>query len=330
MFLRLVFLSALFIPFASFSQETTILLKGEKQQVLAVIKTAMDAEISNGQSVLPTGGQGYILNYRSFFSGPSSVAAFITPMAYQDEWVVSSYLVKFSYRSTSMSNRGVVVDVIAGIKKLTQLSVEIVNDRTDYRPLNEQADRCANKFGTDSKLELLKTKVNIFGSDASLVQLSDDTKPSEEERRLIATWAAMRDVCVSLVKLDMSFYAANPLMTQRLQSFANQESLILALYQGKLTYGEFNTKRKQNAVLNDQSMIATTIEINKQNELAAAQNAEKQAAFELEKQRVLAEQIKAQALQTQANKPAPAPAPTPSFSCRTNNTGLGSSTTYCN
>lgn len=333
MFLRLVLTASFLLPLALKAQDLNLVLKGDKEQVLAVVKRAIDEEMSNAiggtQPVAVNGRQGYALNYRSFLTGPSGFAAFIYPMAFEDEWTVSAYMVGFETKSSIGSNKGLIKDVIDRLQKADLGAVELVADRTNYRPLGPQSQRCVEKMASDPKLALLSSKVQLFYPDrATLIQLSDESKPSAEEAKQIAAWSAMRDICFNLVKINMSFYPADPRMALQIQGKESTDALLLALYKGSLTYGQFNSQRKQSANNVIQNQINSTVEINRQNAQNAAQNAEKQAAFELERQRVQAEQMKAQALQTQANKPNPI-SPSLSITCRTNSMGYGSSTTQC-
>lgn len=326
MYVRIALIALLMMPALSSAQEQSLLLKGEKDQVITALKKAIDDEFGDAKPITVPGRQGYVVNYRAFLTGPSSFAAFITPMAFEDEWSVSAFAVDFDTRSSLGSNKGRIQDVIERLKKSELGPVQIITNRNSYRALGPQSIRCAEKMVTDPKLNLIESKIPLLKPElATLIQLSDDSKPSLEESKQVAAWSAMRDVCFNLVRTNMTYYPADPRMAMMIQSKESADERILALYKGTLTYGQFNSQRKQSSSSSAQNQINKSAEIDKQNAQNAALLADKQAAFELERQRVMAEQMKAQALQTQANKPTPRPV-SPGISCTTTNTPGGSVT----
>jgi hypothetical protein len=81
---------------------------------------------------------------------------------------------------------------------------------------------------------------------------SNEASPTDSERPVIARWASMRDVCIRRANaIRVTPSSANPKEVMDFQeqmaipreSSARVSELVLALYQQKLTYGEFAQKQ---------------------------------------------------------------------------------------
>lgn len=126
----------------------------------------------------------------------------------------------------------------------------------DTRALSQTVQaQCAEKMQTPD-LDPIRHKVEL--SRASLESVppfeiaSNDTFPTDSERPVIAKWATIRDDCIKRSgSLSNSPPAGTPLQIAFLeqdQAFGREavgrvSQLIVALYQQKLTYGEFAQKR---------------------------------------------------------------------------------------
>jgi hypothetical protein len=107
-----------------------------------------------------------------------------------------------------------------------------------------------------SDLDPIRSKVEVFKDPADAPAPFDiaanDTFPTDSERATIAKWASMRDVCIkhyyAILVVPSSATGLQRSFAQQDYSFlkganANFGDLIVALYQQKLTYGEFAHKR---------------------------------------------------------------------------------------
>jgi hypothetical protein len=123
--------------------------------------------------------------------------------------------------------------------------------RTQYAAL---AASC--KAATASpELDSIRDKVALYRepeTQPTFAQISNTSYPTLGERAAIAKWAAARDRCVqagstlTVVPASESTYGAQLILEEK--SFGDSSDqqvtqLVLALYQGKLTYGEFAQKR---------------------------------------------------------------------------------------
>lgn len=129
----------------------------------------------------------------------------------------------------------------------------------DYRSELEAVDqRCRTGYAESAALDPIRSKVQLWVSpvDASppFAMLSDNTFPSEAERTAIQKWASMRDECLAErdrifskpVRMNgyVSVIIREDIGVARQQNAALTE-LIVALYEQKLTYGEFARKRHE-------------------------------------------------------------------------------------
>jgi hypothetical protein len=105
-------------------------------------------------------------------------------------------------------------------------------------------------------LDPIRSKVELYRPVADApppFQLAaNDSYPTDMERQAIAKWASLRDACIARERaISRVPPSATPLQAAFIEqdaSFANEitgkvSALIVALYQGRLTYGEFAQKR---------------------------------------------------------------------------------------
>jgi len=124
--------------------------------------------------------------------------------------------------------------------------------KTDLSAAQEQCKRDLDI----PELDPIRQKVEFFRktSDAAppFAIAANDTFPTDAERPVIAKWAGIRDACVSrttaMVAPPVSANAIQSTVFQQEAAFskivtAKVGELIVALYQQKLTYGEFAQKR---------------------------------------------------------------------------------------
>jgi hypothetical protein len=115
---------------------------------------------------------------------------------------------------------------------------------------------CKTEMRTDFGLNPIRQKVELYLDPTETFVpfefASNDSFPTEAERPVIARWAKLRDGCMRRSELAFKMPAdANPTQIAYLQQSrafytqaAQRESeLIVALYQQKLTYGEFAQRR---------------------------------------------------------------------------------------
>jgi hypothetical protein len=122
-------------------------------------------------------------------------------------------------------------------------------------PAQQVADECKQSYEIGD-LDPIRTKVELRRRMADapppFAIASNDAYPTEIERRAIARWANLRDECLARQRaLPRHAATATPLqvtVAERDWAFADEVAakvslLIVALYQEKMTYGEFAQKR---------------------------------------------------------------------------------------
>jgi hypothetical protein len=116
---------------------------------------------------------------------------------------------------------------------------------------------------------------------------SNDTFPIEPERPVIAQWAKIREECISRLGATPLPATADPLQATVIQqdrAFGTEVSgrvsaLIVALYQGKLTYGEFAQKRyeiSRDGTIAERQFRAASMIADRERQLQARQIAQQQ------------------------------------------------------
>ncbi len=128
-------------------------------------------------------------------------------------------------------------------------------DRSGEPDLTAAQEQCKRDLDTP-ELDPIRQKVELSRktSDAPppFAIAAIDTFPTDAERPVIAKWATIRDACISRTTASVappaSVNAIQSTVFQQEASFnkiaaAKVGELIVALYQQKLTYGEFAQKR---------------------------------------------------------------------------------------
>jgi hypothetical protein len=122
--------------------------------------------------------------------------------------------------------------------------------------LQAASERYEGKIRANSELEPISKNVELIRVPESSVPFgiaSNNNYPTADEAKVIAKWASIRD---EFLTEERAINAANPpngnviqqanqgkLRSFNLELGAKVSELIVALYQGKLTYGEFAQKR---------------------------------------------------------------------------------------
>ena len=117
-------------------------------------------------------------------------------------------------------------------------------------------DECKTEILAASELNPIRNKIELYKPATEgpppIEIASNDTFPTDADRPLIAKWATMRDSCIkrqmALLTVPSSANAQQAIVFEQAVSVAKEvnahiSELIAALYQQKLTYGEFAQKR---------------------------------------------------------------------------------------
>ncbi len=117
------------------------------------------------------------------------------------------------------------------------------------------ADACVKDYETP-ELDPIRHKVELYRANVDAAPpfaiASNESYPTGEERQAIAKWATLRDACIARQRAISRVAAgATPMQATFIEqdaAFGDEitgrvSALIVALYQGKMTYGEFGQRR---------------------------------------------------------------------------------------
>jgi hypothetical protein len=137
---------------------------------------------------------------------------------------------------------------------------------------------CLSSLGNDSRFFDLRTKIaiNRLAENATLDMLSDGSTVTEAERSALSAWKDARDACIG----QGASFRANYLSSEYQNAFgagqAALNALIARLYNGEITYAQFNRERASLAVNAGASLNSAE---QRQREVNAEQSARSRAAF---------------------------------------------------
>lgn len=182
---------------------------------------------------------------------------------------------------------------------------EITQAKALQTSLIAKAKICFDQIKTQPQLNIISSKLSLGGADEqTFLMLANTSKPTEEEKTAISVYADMRKNCI---KEDIKTRDIDPLAVRQLyaSSTGAVENLLVDLYKGNLTYGQFAQLRKEVVA----STMAGLVEIDKElksNAVNANARAEEMAiqrenAFAAMKN-ATANQTAADALKTQSQK----------------------------
>jgi hypothetical protein len=269
------------------TSDNTMLLSGQKDDVFNLFKNSLLSAFPDGQFAdgANFGYVGYQTTYSSMWTGLHMVGAKIEPMTTDGYYEATAYLLRFGYKTDGRFANG-----SQDVKKLMeeisnqatkQGNVTVMANRNLYRSLSEETQVCYKQLQGDPNLQLLAGKIALSNSnDATLLMLADDSKPTPPEKELISLWSAKRDKCAGLFRSLMSFYPTDPFVRFGLETASLSNELILRLYKGELTFGEFNKQRQTMGIER----------LNKSAELKNNLNNEQQKRAEIERQHQLQQQ----------------------------------------
>jgi hypothetical protein len=126
----------------------------------------------------------------------------------------------------------------------------------DNAQLRQEAkEECVKEYAI-SDLDPIRNKVELYRNTADapppFEMAANEAYPTEIERKAIAKWANLRDACLArqreIAQVPASATPIQAAFIEQDAAFSNElaakvSALIVALYQGKLNFGEFAQKR---------------------------------------------------------------------------------------
>lgn len=141
---------------------------------------------------------------------------------------------------------------------------------------DDPSTKCFIDLENDQRFSLLKPYLgSISRTDrATIEQMTNTAKPTEEERKILSVWSFARQTCASLGTAFRAAYAP-PGWVAITEAGQSQIMLALAkLYSGEYSYGQFVTERKQVGI----TTTAKLSDISTADSAARTQQARQEAA----------------------------------------------------
>lgn len=111
---------------------------------------------------------------------------------------------------------------------------------------------CFDALENDIELQVIRDKVALVGSGGQTFgMLSNENYPTSDEKPVIYKWAIKREQCVNSRPLSN-----DPVEQIQREAFNAGQSLILDLYKGAITYGQFASRRQEIKKLSDAKIQA--------------------------------------------------------------------------
>ena len=276
----------------------SIILVGEKDQVLQLIAKAIDAEFNNGTRTSYSDGVGYRTRFNSFLTGASELTVYILPMGKGESVQADGYGLEFRWQTQRQDGRRHALAIVNQIIEQGSKQTVVTIDRnvSNYKTSNEQSGKCTSRLADDPELKSIADKVGLGGpKDQTFAMQANETLPTDEEKKIIMIWATKRDACAKGTKIQFTFWPNDPNVPiiQALLDTANQ--LILGLYKGALTYGQFAKFRSDanNRYVEARQKIAAEMQAKNVEANERARRASMEAArLMIEEQRAINERYK--------------------------------------
>lgn len=101
-----------------------------------------------------------------------------------------------------------------------------------FAEVQDKTSQCLKGLKGDTKFSSIASHVALDGQDVTKQKmLTDKTKPDDQQKQAIAEWIDARSLCVNLSPTKISVDLQILFM-----------SIVPDLYNGQLTFGEFNKK----------------------------------------------------------------------------------------
>jgi hypothetical protein len=134
-----------------------------------------------------------------------------------------------------------------------------ISDQTYIPRGDDPTGACVANLSGDPEFAALGTKIPLFNAySATPAMLADASKPSAAERGVIELWVARRDGCYERGRAWRANNLGPQFVALSEQGQSSFGALAAELYTGRITYGEFSTRRIALAQGNDQAWEAAT------------------------------------------------------------------------
>lgn len=270
-----------------------VLIVGTQEQVMSFLNEAMNSEFSRGVTSRLPAKIGYQTNFQGFLTGQSHFEVFINPVTNGDSLDPTGFTLGFSWKTQRGDGSQHAKSFVSTLKSMAGkhpeilLPVKLAGSGYVYMP--EQSKRCFGSLINDNELAALKDKIALDSIDNTNFQmLANDSYPNDEERKAIGMYAAKREACMKPLKTGLTYVGDQPWINLVKSDWDNSDQLLLSLYKGQLTFGNFAKIRKENHLRVNEANAKIMAETKAQD--AAANERAQQLA--IEQQRLFLDQQK--------------------------------------
>lgn len=283
---------------------STAVLSGSADAARAVILKALQEEFPGATIVGLSYRAGFVAKTDSMFAGKKEIFVGVVPMVSGTSMDISAFGVEIVVRPNKGDAQKIIESTNSRVMELSSNrdDISLIKEHTTYKTVPQRVSECLASLASDVEIVDLVGKIAVHQPQRPTLQmLVDSTKPTEAEKNQIAAWAAKKDQCIDLRKQHAAYYPADARLKMYLECNDKWNELILDLFKGNTTYGEYSTKSRQ--LVNDylQRMAELAIKLQKDDQDAQARQADIERKYAVESQKLNIESQKASATQRAAD-----------------------------
>jgi hypothetical protein len=170
--------------------------------------------------------------------------------------------------------------------------------KRNFAEVKTASDDCHAAIINDPSIRILVGKVSLLGvKDQTFDMLANTKKPNAEEKEALRAWGASLDRCVD--KDDKVFRSTNApgeVVAHFNAMRTNKSNLIIGLYNGEMSYGEFARKRRENSAQFDAALAKILSDLDQRER----DSADRQQQLSIEQERTTIARAQANAAESMA------------------------------
>jgi hypothetical protein len=160
------------------------------------------------------------------------------------------------------------------------------------------SESCHVALAKDPSMRVLDGKVSLLGvKDQTFDMLASTKKPNAEEKEALRIWGASLDRCEAEdARMFRSMHAPKEIVSLFDSVKTEKSNLVISLYNGEITYGEFARKRRENSSAFDAALAKTLSDLERQ----ARDSADRRRLLAFEEERTSIARAQANAAESMA------------------------------
>jgi hypothetical protein len=261
--------------------ERNIVLAGARYKINELLERALLAEYPSAQ--VRREGMAVIASTMTFATGQTEIGLVLEPKFVEGSGPSASeaYGVKIVVRSRGMFNGVHLRAMQAQLDKTAAAQSEVrvvTDDQARITNLDrasgearERSEACYKAIPNDARLDPLRAKVALGPvEDQTFAMLASLERPQDAEKAAILVWGTSREQCDRAMLAAVQRFTRPEIYVVRESSQMALRNLIVALYRGELTYGDFAKLRQDNANLSRSALANVDRELRKESEESRA------------------------------------------------------------